>query len=129
MLRFPNHWLDSTLFPFLKTSVYGNSKRLTHLVQWLGVKGAITNYCASGHTCQCNKYKGVSPASFLLPLPIPKAICKDLSLDFIKVVEVQRYDTILVVDWLFTGLVLLFHCIKMLLFGKSCGIYFYVRIS
>jgi hypothetical protein len=75
---------------------------LAHLVQWLGVKGAITNYCASCHTCQCIKYKDASPAS-LLPLPIPKAICKDISLDFIKVVEVQRYDTILVVDWLFTG--------------------------
>lgn len=31
------------------------------------------------------------------------AFCRDLSLGFIKVVEVQRYDTILVVDWLFTG--------------------------
>ena len=47
------------------------------------MKHAIKIFVDQCHTCQVNKVPLLSPASLLKPLPIPKTIWEEISLDFI----------------------------------------------
>ena len=58
----------------------------------------IIKFVAACSVCQHCKYQATSPTSLLQPLPIPKAIWEDISLDFISgLPRVRGIDTVLVV--------------------------------
>jgi hypothetical protein len=50
---------------------------------WDGMKQDIRNFVAECDVCQCNKGETVKSLGTLQPLPIPPAIWKDISMDFI----------------------------------------------
>jgi hypothetical protein len=50
---------------------------------WDGMKQDIHNFVAECDVCQCNKGETVKSLGTLQPLPIPPAIWKDISMDFI----------------------------------------------
>jgi hypothetical protein len=50
---------------------------------WDGMKQDIHNFVAECDVCQCNKGETVKLLDTLQPLPIPPAIWKDISMDFI----------------------------------------------
>jgi hypothetical protein len=50
---------------------------------WDGMKQDIRNFVTECDVCQCNKGETVKSLSTLQPLPIPPAIWKDISMDFI----------------------------------------------
>jgi hypothetical protein len=54
-----------------------------HSFFWDGMKHDIHNFVAECDVCQCNKGETVNLSGTLQPLPIPPAIWKDISMDFI----------------------------------------------
>jgi hypothetical protein len=50
---------------------------------WDGMKQDIRKFVAESEVCQCNKGETVKSPGTLQPLPIPPAIWKDISMDFI----------------------------------------------
>jgi hypothetical protein len=50
---------------------------------WDGMKQDIRKFVAECEVCQCNKGETVKSPGTLQPLPIPPAIWKDISMDFI----------------------------------------------
>ena len=72
------------LYPQLGTS--GLTKPMAGsnvLFFWDGMKHDIRNFVAECDVCQCNKGEIVKSSGTLQPLPIPPAILKDISMDFI----------------------------------------------
>jgi hypothetical protein len=57
--------------------------RVKHSFFWDGMKQEIHNFVAEYDVCQCNKGEIVKSLGTLQPLPIPPAIWKDISMDFI----------------------------------------------
>jgi hypothetical protein len=57
--------------------------RVKHSFFWDGMKQDIRNFFIECDVCQHNKGETVRPPSTLQPLPIPPAIWKDISMDFI----------------------------------------------
>lgn len=73
-------------------------RRLAQSLYWVGMKGAVTKFVAACQVCQRSKYQTATPAGLIQPLPIPKAVWEDISMDFIvRLPKVRGYDTILVV--------------------------------
>jgi hypothetical protein len=50
---------------------------------WDGMKQDIHNFVTKCEVCQCNKGETIKSLGTLQPLPIPPAIWKDISMDFI----------------------------------------------
>ena len=62
------------------------------------MKGTITNFVAACPVCQRSKYHASSPVELLQPLPIPKAIREEISMDFIVGLPKSKgFDVVLVV--------------------------------
>ena len=62
------------------------------------MKGTITNFVPACHVCQRSKYQASSPAGLLQPLPIPKAIWEEISMNFIVGLPKSKgFDAVLVV--------------------------------
>lgn len=58
-------------------------RRLTHNVYWTGMQKEVMNFV---HTCDMykrQKYIAISPKGLLQPLPFPKLIWEDTSMDFV----------------------------------------------
>jgi len=73
-------------------------KRMSSIFYWKGLTKDVRNYIRSCMVCQRNKPDLSSPAGLLQPLPIPHAICEDISMDFIEGLPKSRSkDAILVV--------------------------------
>lgn len=94
-------WL---LHEFHATAVGGHSgylrtyKKISGLVYWEGMRKQIKEYVQACEVCQQNKYQTLKPGGLLQPLPIPKQIWADISMDFIGgLPKVQGTDTIMVV--------------------------------
>jgi hypothetical protein len=58
-------------------------ERVKHSFFWDGMKHDICNFVAECDVCQCNKGETVKSLGTLEPLPIPLAIWRDISMDFI----------------------------------------------
>jgi hypothetical protein len=94
-------WL---LHEFHDTAVGGHSgflrtyKKVSSLVYWEGMRKKIKEYVEACEVCQQNKYQTLKPGGLLQPLPIPKQIWDDISMDFIGgLPRAQGIDTVLVV--------------------------------
>ena len=64
------------------------------------MKGDIQRFVAHCAICLQNKYSNLAPRGLLQPLPIPKQIWDDISMDFIKGLPLSRgfYSIFAVVD-------------------------------
>ena len=73
-------------------------KKISVSFYWEGMKGAIQHFVAHCDICQKNKYFNLALGSLLQPLPIPKQIWDDISMDFIEGLPLSKgVDSILVV--------------------------------
>ena len=73
-------------------------KQLTRDFFWVGMKNDIKEFVEKCLVCQQNKALTLSPAGLLQPLPIPKKIWDDVTLDFIEgLPKSEGYNSILVV--------------------------------
>ncbi|KOM57691.1 hypothetical protein LR48_Vigan11g072400 [Vigna angularis] len=80
------------------SGVYRTYRRVAQSLHWIGMKKTVTDFVAACLICQQHKYLAASPQGLLQPLPIPKAIWEEISMDFIvKLPKSQGFDTILVV--------------------------------
>ena len=59
-------------------------KRIMQEFYWIGMRGDIQKFVAECEVCQMNKTLTLSPAGALQPLPVPKLIWEDLTMDFIE---------------------------------------------
>jgi hypothetical protein len=80
---------STVLFELHATPTIGHSgfaktyDRVKRSFFWDGMKQDIHNFVAECDVCQCNKKETVKSLGTLQPLPIPPAIWKDISMDFI----------------------------------------------
>jgi len=96
--------MNAILKEFHDIAVGGHSgyfqtyKRIAHLFFWEGIRKHIEEYVQKFDVCKRNKYQILSPIGLLQPLPIPKHIWTDISMDFIGgLPKAGGMDTILVV--------------------------------
>lgn len=71
--------------------------RLKKSCYWKGMKTAVKEFIRSCEVCQRNKHENLSPAGLLQPLPIPKQIWEDLSMDFIEGLPPSHHKTTIMV--------------------------------
>ncbi|KAI4334743.1 hypothetical protein L6164_013455 [Bauhinia variegata] len=97
-------WVPIFLHEFHSSPMGGHSgvlqtyKRLAANLYWPGMMNSVLQFVKDCTVCQQSKYEGKSPAGLLQPLPIPKAIWEDISLDFISGLPKSRgFDAIMVV--------------------------------
>jgi len=64
---------------------------------WDGMKHDIRNFVAECEVCQCNKGEIVKYLGTLQPLPIPPAIWKGISMDFITDLPKPRNKLVIMV--------------------------------
>jgi hypothetical protein len=57
--------------------------RVKHSFFWDGMKQYIHNFVIECDVCQCNKGETVKSLGTLQPLPIPPAIWRDISMEFL----------------------------------------------
>lgn len=73
-------------------------RRLAGNLYWVGMKKVIMEFVRSCATCQRQKYMAASPSGLLQPLPIPKQVWEDISMDFITGLPKSKgFDAVLVV--------------------------------
>lgn len=72
--------------------------RLKRVCYWKGMKASVRNYIRACEVCQRNKSENVSPPGLLQPLPVPKRIWEEVSMDFIEGLPTSHHkSTIMVV--------------------------------
>ena len=82
---------------------YRTYKRISSVLFWDGLKSDIRDFISRCDVCQCNKYQAMSPVGLLQPLPIPKRVSDEVSMDFIGGLPLSHgFDTIMVVVDRFT---------------------------
>ena len=65
---------------------------------WVGLKKGVAEHVACCEVCQRSKASSLSLMGLLQPLPIPKQIWEDISMNFVEGLPVSEgYDTLLVV--------------------------------
>ena len=85
-----NSALQTRLISFSHSSAIGGHsgiavtyQSLKQFFAWKGMKVDVENYIKQCNICQQAKHSNTHPMGLLNPLPIPKDISKDLSMDFI----------------------------------------------
>jgi hypothetical protein len=72
-------------------------QRVNKLFYWPHMRSDIRTYIAECEVCQRHKYKTLSPAGLLQPLPVPDYIWSKLSMDFIDALPNSRGYTVIMV--------------------------------
>ncbi|EXC24161.1 Sterol 3-beta-glucosyltransferase [Morus notabilis] len=73
-------------------------RRLAADWYWTGMKKDVSSYVVACEVCQRCKASTLAPSSLLQPLPVPKQVWEDMSMDFIEgLPPSEGFDTILVV--------------------------------
>jgi hypothetical protein len=71
--------------------------QVKHSFFWDGMKRDIRKLIVECEVCQCNKRETVKSPGTLQPLPIPPAIWKDISMDFITGLPKSRNKSVIMV--------------------------------
>ncbi|WVZ52822.1 hypothetical protein U9M48_003843 [Paspalum notatum var. saurae] len=80
------------------SGVNATYQRLKQYFSWHGMKVSVEDYVKQCAVCQHAKHTNTAPAGLLQPLPIPRGIWQDLSMDFIEgLPKSEGYSVILVV--------------------------------
>jgi hypothetical protein len=94
---------STVLFELHATPTAGHSgftktyDRVKRSFFWDGMKQDIHKFVAECEVCQCNKGETVKSPGTLQPLPIPLAIWKDISMDFITGLPKSRNKSVIMV--------------------------------
>ena len=73
-------------------------KRLLQEVYWRGMRKDVIRFITHCQECQENKYATTSPAGLLSPLPIPRQVWSNVSMDFVEGLPPSKgFNSILVV--------------------------------
>lgn len=73
-------------------------KSISSLFSWSILKNVVTTFIKNCATCQCCKADLAAYPGLLQSLPIPNAIWKDISMDFIKgLPNSQGFSVVLVI--------------------------------
>nr|KYP58323.1 Retrotransposable element Tf2 [Cajanus cajan] len=104
VLSATSSWIPKLLHEFHTSPTGGHSgiyrtyRRMAQSLYWIGMKQTVTQYVASCHVCQRNKYQASSSAGLLQPLPIPNAVWEEISMDFIVGLPCSKgFEAIMVV--------------------------------
>ncbi|GAU16304.1 hypothetical protein TSUD_299360 [Trifolium subterraneum] len=77
---------------------YKTYRRLIANVYWVGMKNTVQEFVKACDICQRQKYLTSSPGGLLQPLPIPKRIWEDISMDFITGLPKSKgYEAVFVI--------------------------------
>jgi len=80
------------------SGIAGTYQRLKQFFAWKGMKMDVESYIKQCSICQQAKHSHTHPMGLLSPLPIPKDIWRDLSMDFIEGLPKSKgFNVILVV--------------------------------
>lgn len=80
------------------SSITATYHRLKSQFAWKGMEQSVEDYVKQCAICQQAKHTNNLPAGPLQPLPIPKGVWMDLSMDFIEgLPKSQGYSVIMVV--------------------------------
>ena len=66
------------------SGVHATYQRISAILYWKGLWKEVRQFVRNCPTCQQNKSENVSTPGLLQPLPIPKSIFSDISMDFIE---------------------------------------------
>jgi len=97
-------WIPQLLKEFHATptgghlGIFRTYRRISQSLHWKGMKKCVTKYVYACLVCQQNKYLASSSQGLLQPLPIPKVVWEEVSMDFIvKLPKSNGFDAIMVV--------------------------------
>lgn len=101
----PDDSLKQQILTWLHTSAQGGHsgrdatlQRVKSLFYWRGMTKFVTHFVRNCLVCQANKHESVASPGLLQPLPIPKEVWVDISMDFISgLPKSQGKEVILVV--------------------------------
>jgi hypothetical protein len=102
-LRKQSNLKSTVLSELHATPTVGHSRftktydRVKHSFFWDGMKQDIPNFVAKCEVCQCNKGETVKSLGTLQLLPIPLAIWKDISMEFITGLPKSRNKSVIMV--------------------------------
>jgi len=104
VLSASSSWIPKLLHEYHTTPLGGRSgvfrtyRRIGQSLYWMNMKKNVTDYVHACAVCQQSKYQACSPQGLLQPLPIPKTVWEEVSMDFIvRLPKSCEKDAILVV--------------------------------
>jgi len=97
-------WIPRLLHKYHTTPLGGHAgifrtyRRIGQSLHWMGMKKSVNDHVQACVVCQQNKYQTCSPQGLLQPLPIPKTVWEEISMDFIiRLPKSGGKDAVLVV--------------------------------
>ena len=64
--------------------IHATYQRLSAILYWKGLWKSVREFVCNCAICQQNKVENVATPGLLQPLPVPKSIFSDVSMDFVE---------------------------------------------